>query len=129
MQLELAQKEDEEEIVLDESKIPDSGVMLRSNGRVVKVFRLHGRYRAFSNSCPHEGGPVCEGTVTGMLTQGPETNWKPEWVKEGEILYCPWHGTAFDLNDGRSIVRQGLCIRSYPVSVSEGRVKVTLRPQ
>jgi len=112
---------------VEESKIPDGeGLVVSSQGRKLRIFRLHGRYHALANACPHEGGPVCDGAVTGMLIADKSTNWYPKWVREDEILYCPWHGTAFEIFSGRSLTREGLCLRSYPTSVSGGRVTVTL---
>lgn len=117
-----------ETISVEESAIPDgTGLMLSSGGRKVRVFRLHGRYHALANVCPHEGGPVCEGAVTGMLEASEKTGWKPVWVRENEMLYCPWHGTAFEIESGKSIVREGLCVKSYPTTVSGGKVTVTLK--
>jgi nitrite reductase/ring-hydroxylating ferredoxin subunit len=113
-------------VLIEEAKIPDElGLMVVApNGMKIRVFRMNGGYQALANVCPHEGGPVCEGTVTGMLSQGEETEWKLEWVKEGQILYCPWHGTAFDITTGKSIVRQGLCIKAYPLKVQDGKVQL-----
>lgn len=118
-----------ETISIDEARIADGGSFILTSGggrRKIRVFRVRGEYYALANSCPHEGGPVCEGVVTGMLSQGEESGWKLEWVREGEILYCPWHGTAFEISSGRSLVRGGLCIRSYPVKVVNGKVTVTV---
>jgi nitrite reductase (NADH) small subunit len=117
-------------ISIEESEVPDGeGLMLTSKGKKLRVFRLHGRYHALANVCHHEGGPVCEGAVTGMLVADESTGWKPRWIREDEILYCPWHGTAFEIANGKSIVREGLCVRSYPTSVSDGKVTITLEPR
>ena len=50
---------------------------------------IGGDYTAMDNRCPHQGGPLGEGSI--------------EVGKEGECwLRCPWHGWDFDPKTGRS---------------------------
>ncbi|MCA1657638.1 MAG: Rieske 2Fe-2S domain-containing protein, partial [Actinobacteria bacterium] len=52
-------------------------------GRVpVLIVRDDGRLRALDDRCTHRGGPLHEGPV------------------EGGCVTCPWHGSAFRLDDG-----------------------------
>jgi nitrite reductase/ring-hydroxylating ferredoxin subunit len=51
------------------------------------VVRRGARVDVFIGSCAHVGGPLAEGTV--------------EEVRGSECLVCPWHGSAFDLDDGQ----------------------------
>ena len=60
------------------------------------------------------------------LAQGPQTGWQPRWEREGEILYCPWHGSDFDLCTGRALSRKPLRLKSYPVRVENGTVTITV---
>jgi|SRR5437870_882611 nitrite reductase (NADH) small subunit len=110
-------------IVSDEADFPDGSAKIVSvHGLEIGVYRLGGKYYALLNRCPHEGGPVCKGMVTGTLVQGKETGWKLKWTREGEILYCPWHGSDFDLTNGRCLSRDKLRIRTYPTKVVDGKV-------
>ena len=52
------------------------------------------------------------------------TNWKFE-VREGEIITCPWHGIEFDIATARALLPR-LRVRTYPVAVEDGQVKVTV---
>jgi nitrite reductase/ring-hydroxylating ferredoxin subunit len=47
-----------------------------------------------------------------------------QWVREGEILQCPWHGWQFDITTGRSLAFPNRRIRAYPVTVQDGEVIV-----
>jgi nitrite reductase/ring-hydroxylating ferredoxin subunit len=96
------------------------------DGRSVGVFKVAGQYYALPNVCFHQGGPLCEGKVTGTLIASAETNWKPQWVKEGEIVRCPWHSLEFDIGSGQCLAYPGRKIRTYPVKVVEGRILVIL---
>ncbi|RZU33421.1 Rieske 2Fe-2S domain-containing protein [Blastococcus saxobsidens] len=50
------------------------------------VIRRSGRVDVFVAACSHLSGPLDEGTV--------------ETVRGSECLVCPWHGSAFDLDNG-----------------------------
>jgi nitrite reductase (NADH) small subunit len=47
-------------------------------------------------------------------------------VREGEIVTCPWHGIEFDITTGKSLSSPRLRVRTYPVAVEDGQVKVTV---
>ena len=34
------------------------------------MFNVDGRYYALRNTCPHAGAPLCEGTLSGLVTSG-----------------------------------------------------------
>jgi nitrite reductase/ring-hydroxylating ferredoxin subunit len=51
------------------------------------VVRRGARVDVFVGSCAHVGGPLAQGTV--------------EEVRGTECLVCPWHGSAFDLDNGQ----------------------------
>ncbi len=82
-------------------------------GRVVKlgthevaVFNLGDRFLAIDNRCPHEGGPLCDGIVTGAS------------------VVCPLHAWKISLETG-AVERPGAaapCLRTYPTRVEDGVV-------
>ncbi|MCW2677395.1 MAG: Rieske (2Fe-2S) iron-sulfur domain protein [Modestobacter sp.] len=51
------------------------------------VVRRGTRVDVFVGSCAHLGGPLAEGTV--------------EQVRGADCLVCPWHGSAFELDEGQ----------------------------
>ena len=95
-------------------------------GIEIGIFNVKGKFYAYRNLCPHEGGSACKGALTGHLAQGPETNWDLIWDREDEILYCPSHATDFDILTGESIARKLMRLQSYPVKVEDGKIKITL---
>ncbi len=50
--------------------------------RRIALFNVEGTYYAIDDVCPHSGGPLSEGDVTGTQVE------------------CPWHSAVFDLTDG-----------------------------
>jgi len=85
-------------------------------GRSIGVFNVHGTFYALRNSCPHQGGPLCLGSIKGMTLPSPPGEYV--WARDGEILRCPWHGWEFDLTPGRAICEpERTRVRAYEVTV------------
>jgi nitrite reductase (NADH) small subunit len=91
-------------------------------GPGVGVFNVDGRLYAIKNTCPHQGGPLCLGPVCGTT----RAVWPPtgppqmEWVRDGEILRCPWHGWEFELSTGRLVAPLRERVKTYDVTVEPG---------
>lgn len=68
------------------------------------------RFFATDNRCPHKGGPLCDGIVTGVSA------------------VCPLHAWKINLTDGRVERPQGgeHCVATYAVRVDEGVVAVSV---
>jgi len=93
--------------VASKDELPDGRVMTVSisQGETVKQLCLthhKGRYGAMDNACPHQGGPLGEGSI--------ECN-----EQGGCYLRCPWHGWDFDPITGRSPGSFDDGIPTYPV--------------
>ena len=101
--------------------------MVEVGKRSVGVFNVNGEIVAVLNICPHEFAPVCAGRVGG--TTAPSLPGEPlKWIREGEILFCPWHGWEFDLLTGECLTDRRK-IRRFATSIEEGWVHVHLRQQ
>lgn len=112
-------------LVLDRSEIPEGTSKLVKLGQVeIGVFNIGGEFYALSNWCPHQGGPTCTGRISGTTISDQSTDWKIEWVREGEILYCPWHAFEFDIKDGRCISRDDLRVRTYRVKTEGSQIRI-----
>src|SRR3954464_10002929 len=101
--------------------------------RVVKLgwgegglFNANGDLYALPNVSPHQFGPLCAGTVNGTMACSAATDWKFAWVREGEIVTCPWHGIGRGRATGKSISSPRLRVRTYPVAIEDGQVKITV---
>ena len=71
------------------------------------IFNLKDRFVTIENRCPHKGGPLCDGIVSGTA------------------VVCPLHGWRFDLDSGLA-VRASLpaCVATFPTRVQDGIIQV-----
>lgn len=95
---------------VDTTDVPDEGrvgnVVL--DGRPVALTRCGGRLGALENRCPHQGGPVGEGSI--------ENGW----------LRCPWHGYDYDPLTGSPPEGFSDAVTAYEVEEREDGVYVSL---
>lgn len=98
---------------------PGSRVVVEIAGRSIGVFNIGGEFFALRNRCPHQGGPLCAGPLTGFVVGDVPGEYRI--TREGEILRCPWHGWEFDVRTGQSWFDPARTrVRSYPVEVVAG---------
>ena len=107
-------------VVARADEIPPGGRKIVQVGDLsVGVFNLGGEYFALRNRCPHQGGPLCEGRLAGYVVSPKPGEY--EYVRDGEILRCPWHGWEFDIRTGQSYCDpRRLRTRAYEVHVEPG---------
>ena len=93
-------------------------------GRSIGVFNLGGEFFAIRNRCPHQGGPLCEGRVAGLVSAS--TPGEYSYTRPGEIIRCPWHGWEYDLKTGQSwFDPRSVRVRAYEVTVAPGQELVS----
>jgi nitrite reductase/ring-hydroxylating ferredoxin subunit len=98
---------------------PGSRKIVELAGRSIGVFNVGGELFALRNRCPHQGGPLCQGRLSGSVVSSSPGGY--EYVRDGEILRCPWHGWEFDIRTGQSwFDPAGTRVRTYPVTVERG---------
>ncbi|PZO63515.1 MAG: nitrite reductase (NAD(P)H) small subunit [Paracoccus denitrificans] len=92
-------------------EIPPQGArVVRTKHGCIAVFRAaDDQIYALDDRCPHKGGPLSEGIVTG-----------------GRVT-CPLHNWVFDLNTGEAQGADSGRVQTYPVHVQAGRILIDAR--
>lgn len=88
-------------VVAEATEIPPGGrKLVEVAGRRVVVFNLGGEFFALADRCPHQGGSLAAGCVTGHVSS-PEPG-RYTYARRGEMVRCPWHYWEFDIRTGQS---------------------------
>ena len=77
-------------------------------GRVVALFCVDGDYFALEGVCPHQGGPLGRGVLSGCT------------------VTCPWHGWQFDVRDGQHRISPSIRQPRIQVKTANGTIYVQL---
>src|SRR5271154_6892216 len=98
---------------------PGTNKLVVAKDREIGIFNVAGRFYALANRCPHKGGPLCRGRITGLtLSNGPG---EYHVIRNGEFLRCPWHGWEFEIATGQSYCDpKTMRIRQFEVAVAPG---------
>ena len=98
---------------------PGERKLVTVGGRSIGVFNVAGEYYALRNRCPHQGGSLCDGRLTGLIEAKEPGEYR--YSRRGEIIRCPWHGWEFDLRTGKSWCDPTrVRARQFAVSVAPG---------
>lgn len=89
---------------------PREGRAVTVAGREIAIFNLGDRFFATDNRCPHKGGPLSDGIVTGAA------------------VVCPLHAWKVNLETGavERPAAEAACVATYPVCVRDGVVVLGL---
>lgn len=101
-----------------------SHVVVRVGTREYGIFNVRGSYHALPNRCLHQGGPLGRGRLGATLAASADTDWRPRWVQEGEVVSCPWHQLEFNVLSGRCLAHPGRRLPTFEVRVEDGELKL-----
>lgn len=86
-----------------------SGKVVHVGELELALFRLStGGIRALENRCPHKGGPLSEGIVS------------------GSHVFCPLHDWKICVSDGMVQAPDTGCVRTFPVEVKDDEISILL---
>jgi len=92
------------------------------NMPIVVVHSKQGKFYAIYGVCPHHRGPLAAG-VLGGKTEATQPGQDFQYVREGEILRCPWHGFSFDVTTGACLLAsERLRVKTYPLTIDDRQV-------
>ena len=97
---------------------PGERKIIDVNGRSIGIFNVDGEYFAMHNRCPHMGGQLCAGPVTGTTLETDKTEFI--YGRHNEIIRCGWHGWEFEIKTGICTVDKRMRAKVYKVTVEDG---------
>ncbi len=107
--------------VLAEAELPPGGrAKVEAFGTPIALFNVGGELFALANTCPHHGGPLCHGRISGARL--PAEPYEHRWGRENRVLTCPWHGWEFDLETGEALFDGRVRVRTFEARVEDGQV-------
>lgn len=81
------------------------GKTVSIGSKEIAVFKLeNGEIRAIENRCPHKGGVLAEGILS------------------GDYVFCPMHDWRISVKDGKVQAPDVGCVQSYPVEIKGDQV-------
>lgn len=104
-------------------------VVMELEGREIGVFKIEGKYFAYTSWCAHQSGPICEGQVGGTVEATFDRDSREttrEWTREGQLIRCPWHDWEYDLESGECLSKQGIRLPEHDVRVEDGEIIVSV---
>jgi len=87
---------------------PGSVTTVYARGKAIALARVGDEFYATQHACIHLEGPLGEGLL------------------DGHVLICPWHGWQYDVRTGENEFDRAIQLRTYPVRVEDGDVRVAV---
>ncbi|HEX3726717.1 MAG TPA: Rieske 2Fe-2S domain-containing protein [Pirellulales bacterium] len=87
---------------------PGTAIERVAQERMIALFNVDGTFYALDGICPHQGGPLGQGSLS------------------GPIVTCPWHGWQFDVRTGQNQLSSRLVQPCYEVRVEGSSILVNL---
>jgi nitrite reductase/ring-hydroxylating ferredoxin subunit len=106
--------------------LPGAKQVVTVRGVEIGIFNIDGTLYALPNRCTHQWGPLCEGALSSTIAVDASNDWRPQWVREGRIIVCPWHQLEFDVTTGECLAQPRIKLRRYPVRVEGDQIIITI---
>ena len=97
--------------VADSNELLDKEVRtVQAGSKTIALTYFNGEYGALDNACPHQGGPLGEGSI--------ECDGDSCWLR------CPWHGWDFDPLSGKSPGSFDDGVKTYPLELRDDGIYI-----
>jgi nitrite reductase/ring-hydroxylating ferredoxin subunit len=103
---------------------PGDRIVRDFDGLSIGVFNVGGRFYALHNRCPHRGGALCLGPITGTALATNDFTFA--YGRADELVRCAWHGWEFEIATGRSLVDERVRAKTFPVQLEDDGVYVVV---
>jgi len=99
-------------VLKDKKSLPEGRVQTVTAGhQSICLTHFDGKFFALDNKCPHQGGPLGEGSI------------------ENNMLRCPWHGWDFNPCTGKSPGGYGDGLKTFEIKEEGGEIFVAVEKE
>jgi nitrite reductase/ring-hydroxylating ferredoxin subunit len=117
-----------ESVTVDLTELTANGrLAIQAFGTTIALFDVGGAVFAVSNHCPHRGGPMCHGRISGAVL--PSEPYDVVYGLEDRVVTCPWHRWQFQLETGEALFDPLMQIPTYDVEVNDCTVIIYDAPR
>jgi nitrite reductase/ring-hydroxylating ferredoxin subunit len=93
--------------VKDLAELPPGSVsQIETGDGVFALYNVDGKVYCTGGTCPHAGGPLGEGNLS------------------GDYVVCPWHGWEFDCRTGLNDSDEDMAVDTFPVRIDGGDILI-----
>lgn len=96
------------EVTTKDKILNGQGRIFEVKGKKIAIFNVDNEFYAIDNTCPHRGGNLGEGFISGY------------------IVTCPLHAWEFDVKSGVSPVSEQIKVSCYKIKVEKDKILVSL---
>jgi len=89
-----------------ESIVEEKPKIITYNYLEIAIFLVDGKYFALRNFCPHRGGPIAEGIISGNL------------------VTCPYHDWTFEISTGECTMNPAARVERFPTRIVGEEIEV-----
>jgi len=117
-------------VVCGSADVPERGrLVVDLDRRTIGIFRVRNKLYAYENTCPHQGGPVCQGAILPRVVErlGDDRESRGLDFHQDDVhIVCPWHGFEFNIETGCHPANPHARLSAVTVHEDEGVVRVAL---
>ena len=103
---------------------PGSRKLVKVAGRDIVIFNINGELFALSDKCPHKGGSLSRGKLSGAVTSCEPGTY--QYSRSGEIIRCPWHAWEWNCATGENDMDPSKKVATCEVKVEGGDIFLNL---
>jgi len=117
-------------LIARSADVPEGGRYVVAIGDLhIGVFRFRGALYAYENTCPHQGGPVCQGRLVNGVRERLDDGRNSlglAFEPDDPHVVCPWHGFEYRITTGEHPGAPAFRLRAFPVSEADGEIHVAI---
>ncbi|OYN94092.1 Rieske (2Fe-2S) protein [Enemella evansiae] len=116
--------------VAQSDELPEGGrIVVDIGATTIGVFRTKNKLYAYRNTCPHQGGPVCQGLLIPRVVENLDDQKRAMGMSYDEDqlhIVCPWHGAEYVVATGEHVSVPRMKLSAFPVHEENGEIFVEI---